>query len=441
MQETFRRAAIAFAMLVTGALLGCAGKPTPPPTKPFAGQTLRVSVRSSAARQVFQNAAQVWAGSQGARIEFADSDADVLTFEPHELGRLAAESALVPLPEAITAAGAWSSLARPYRSTLLRWGDTPLALPLLGDATLLLLRADVGAPPKTLAELLDRGRKLSAASGKPCLPSLTTDDDWEREFYTVAAAAGVTPFVPATTSKHATPDPTIAEKFSFHFDTATGEPRIASPGFVAGLQWLIDSQPLRGLERFAGETTRMGFASMADIAGLTRRDGWQVAPPPAGASGEVIPYLGAGGVLAGVRAKSSKAELAFALLRHLSDSTVGLELVHSPAYGCAPYRPSHFGDRPDGWFNFGFSAAATEQFRVSLAAVVEPRPVNAPVRLRLRDEAKYRQVLVEALRKAVQSKADPKVALEDVARKWSAIDERPVQQRLHEYLRSLSLKP
>jgi hypothetical protein len=116
-------------------------------------------------------------------------------------------------------------------------------------------------------------------------------------------------------------------------------------------------------------------------------------------------------------------------------------LVHSPAYGCAPYRPSHFGDRSDGWFNFGFSAAATEQFRVSLAAVVEPRPVNAPVRLRLRDEAKYRQVLVQALRQAVESNADPKVALEDVARKWSAIDDRPVQQRLHEYLRSLSLKP
>ncbi|MBX7105864.1 MAG: hypothetical protein K1X57_17400, partial [Gemmataceae bacterium] len=165
-----------------------------------------------------------------------------------------------------------------------------------------------------------------------------------------------------------------------------------------------------------------------------------VGPPPAGKSGELVPYLGSTGVVAGVTKSAQRPEAMYSLLRHLCDSEASLEVVHSPSFGSAPYRPSQLGDRRDGWFNYGFDAAGTERLRNSLGLVMEPRAVNAPVRLRVREQDRYRRVLLDAIRKAIATKADPKATLEAVAAEWRTIDTRPADERLTEYLRSLNLR-
>jgi hypothetical protein len=405
--------------------------------------TIRVAVSDGPARRVLEQFGSDWARNRGATLVVTSERPDILAFRPADLGKLVAEGALAPLPESLTAVGSFTGLARPYRSNLLRWGDTAFALPVIGDATLLIARSSAGPLPDNFPALLDRAKKLSDEGKSPCLPPIDDDDALDREFFTLAAGFVVDPYSPSTGAKKAEAGADIVPRFAFHFDTLTGEPLIAGPGFVAALQWLIDAQPYRGKSGFGKDGAVLGLATLKDLAALReagRVAEFTVGPPPAGKTGELVPYLGPAGIVAGVTKSAQRPEAMVALLRHLCDSEASLEVVHSPSYGSAPYRPSQLGDRRDGWFNYGFDAAGTERLRSALGLVMEPRAVNAPVRLRVREQEKYRRVLLDAIRKAIATKADAKATLEAVATEWRKIDSRPADERLTEYLRSLNLR-
>ncbi|MBX7104860.1 MAG: hypothetical protein K1X57_12315, partial [Gemmataceae bacterium] len=323
MQAPFHRTLTIVTLVVTGALPGCRSNVAPPPPLPLAGVTIRVAVADGPARRVFEQFGGDWARNRGAMLVVTNERPDILAFPPAELGKLVAEGALSPLPESLTSVGSFTGLARPYRSNLLRWGDTAFALPVIGDATLLISRTSAGPLPNSLPALLERARRLSDERKSPCLPPVDDDDSLDREFFTIAAGLVVEPYVPSTGAKKTDSGADIVPRFAFHFDTLTGEPLIAGPGFVAALQWLIDAQPYRGKSGFGKDGAELGFGTVKDLAALReagRVGEFTVGPPPAGKSGELVPYLGSTGVVAGVTKSAQRPEAMYSLLRHLCDS-------------------------------------------------------------------------------------------------------------------------
>src|SRR5262249_55198658 len=103
---------------------------------------------------------------------------------------------------------------------------------------------------------------------------------------------------------------------------------------------------------------------------------------------------------------------------------------------------SHLIEAREGWFNYGLNEAATIRLREALTATLDSRVVNAPIRLRIPQQAEYRRVLLDGLRKALNEKIEPKKAMENIAARWDELSPRPPkEQRLMECLRSLNLKP
>jgi ABC-type glycerol-3-phosphate transport system substrate-binding protein len=127
---------------------------------------------------------------------------------------------------------------------------------------------------------------------------------------------------------------------------------------------------------------------------------YAVAPIPVGYTGERVPYIGPGGYIAGVMKDSAHAAAGWDLLNYLSSA------------------------------------------EVSLGIAIDPRVINAPVRLRIPREEEYRQALLEGIRSALTNKTDPKGAMDNINRRWQELDTKvPKEQRLIDYLRSLNLKP
>lgn len=446
MQACLVRFVLIHAGLVTFALLGC-GRPSAPPrpVRPFEGRSVRIQSPAGTGRLILDRVAGAWARQHGVTLTFADDRPDVIAFEPADLGRLVAEDRIAPLPESVPASGLWASLARPYRAALLRWGDTAYALPVHADATLLFIRADVlqgGAVPSSFEELAALAERVTSDKKSPALTPMTDDDDRDREFFTVAAAFAVTPVTDTDGKSKKAAAGSLADKLGFHFDATTGRPRIAGPGFVAALRWLQKVQRLRGTVTFREGTPPLGFGTLRDLATLRNRnesDRYVVAAPPPGPAGERIPYFGPGGLIGAVARNASEPEAALALLKQLGDAETSLEVIHGTAFASAPFRPSHLSDRSEGWFNYGLDAAGTDRLRAALAAVTEPRVINAPLRLRVRFQDKYRSILLDGVREALESSADARKTLENVAAQWEAVDRRPEAERLAEYLRSLNL--
>jgi ABC-type glycerol-3-phosphate transport system substrate-binding protein len=424
--------------------------------KPFAGLRLRVAGADGPAQLLLERHGRAWERASGATVERTAeaATADVVMFAPPQLGRLVADNRLRPLPRAVTESGRWGGFLRLYRNRLLLWGDAAYALPMLGDATVVIYRADVYAaagrpPPQSFPMMREQARQFAAERGRPSVPPLAGDDRLDREFYSAAAAFGVQPVAENELKDRPRNDPTIAGLFAFHFDVATGEPRIAGPGFVAALDWLRALEPHRSRQAGAvaaweADEAVVGLGTLADLAALKPAEHpgrYGVAPIPAGNGGEHIPYAGPGGLLAGVAAGSQSAEAAVELLQYLSSPQVGLEVVHQPAFASAPFRGTQLADRRDGWFRYGLDAAGTDRLRDALAAAVDPRVVNAPSSLRVPRAAEYEAALTAGVRTALAGAEPPATALAGVAARWAELDAaRPAAERLADYLRSLCLR-
>jgi len=285
---------------------------------------------------------------------------------------------------------------------------------------------------------------------KPILIPIDSDDRLDREFHSLAAALAV---VPTTEEDLKQKKYSIEERtqlYSFQFDTISGQQRLTDAGFVAALERLQLVQPYRSrmasfVEAFRNDDAIIGLGTLADLAALRPAavpGRYGVAPIPAGPTGERIPYAGPGGYLAGIAKDSKHARAGWDLLETLSSPKVSLEIVHDPSIASAPFRGSHLIEAREGWFNYGLNEAATIRLREALTVTLDSRVINAPIRLRIPQQAAYRRVLLDGLRKALNEKTEPKKAMQDVAAQWDQLDQRtPKEQRLIEYLRSLNLKP
>ena len=365
-----------------------------------------------------------------------------------------------------------------YRERLLRWGDRAYALPVLGEAPLCFYRLDLFAdadrkaafrerykrdlvPPATWEEFADVAEFFnSRPETSPSLPPLADDDEIDRTFHTIAASCAVRA---ADVLNLPRDRDTRPELFSFHCDFATGEPRVASPGFVHALTLLRRLQACRppgdgkpGPEAFAAGKAVLCLADASWIArfqrsaarprfGVRRLPGSQVVFDYATGKKEVIPggnyvpYLGAGGCLGVVPRGAAGVEAAFALLAELSGPGTSRQIVIEPEWGGGAIRRDQLADAA-GWSSFGLDQAQSTGLLQGLQQTLTPAGLGNPAtRLRLPKEAEYRKALLDEVRAALAGKKEPAAALASAAERWRQLD--PPPRRRVEYAYSLGLAP
>ena len=317
---------------------GCTGgRPEPPPPPPHAGALVRVVCPNPFTRRLIAAASRGWQSRQQARVEVVDGEqaaADVWVLPAAELLRDAAAGRLEPLPDSLTADPSfnWMGLMQLYRERLLVWDRVRYAVPLIGDAPICCYRTDLLhdaghqaafqkkygrplAPPVTWQDF----EQIAAffAGLNPSLPPLPADDEaLRREFYTIAACYATR----AVPEEERVPGDERDRVFSFHYDLKTGQPRLATPGFVAcpGTAAAAAKASAPGPPAVPEKTFAAGKAvfclTRAWALGLFqdrhRRRGDKVAvcrmpggecwygttggPTPAGANPNDVPYQGAG---------------------------------------------------------------------------------------------------------------------------------------------------
>ncbi|MFO0928934.1 MAG: hypothetical protein U0736_18250 [Gemmataceae bacterium] len=281
------------AALVALLSAGCRQVVPPPDPPPHQGATVRVACPPEVAELVAVQA-RAWQARQQARVEVvplpagkpADTDgrADVWVIRPADLPHWVAAGRLHRLPETFTARGAafdWGGLLPVYRQNLLVWQQVPYAVPLQGEANVCVYRSDLFAAPEVRQRFRDwQAGKKRAGPPRPLTPPLTWEEfaeqaeffrdhhpagrpgpslpplpaaatDLDEQFYVVAAG-----YARRAVRQDEAPAPdTLDALFSFQYDQKTGEPRIAGPGFVAGLRTLVRLQACRPGDRARGRPT------------------------------------------------------------------------------------------------------------------------------------------------------------------------------------------
>lgn len=468
------------------------------PRKPFDGVVLRVACPDAATAAAVAQYGGGWANRCGVRLAAgvydraaSPPDADVWVLEAAELPRLAAAGKLAPLPATVrdAPAVAWGGLLPVYREHLLVWDRTTCAVPLLGDALVCLYRKDLLEKaenraaffqkhgrtleaPATWEDFADIAEFFSRSRGEagPCLPPLPADAlELERLFYAVA-----TPFARRAVWEDA-PNQKIPDEdlFAFHFDLATGAPRVAQPGFAHALALLQrlqafrptrpDMQPWQAFRK--GEAvlclTSVHHLGTLQEKGSPVRDHFGICPvpgsriffdyktggrrkPPPGHVNRVA-YLGAGARLVAVPRASQHSEAAFALLAELGSRSTAAQIVLEPRWGGGPVRQDHL-DR-EHWDALQLEPETARALKNVLRQTFESGVRNPVLGLRVPDERDFAVALTAAVRKTLASAkggedADRRAAraLEGVARRWQELVKPRAAEHLREYRLSLGLE-
>jgi multiple sugar transport system substrate-binding protein len=486
--------------LVLAALLagGCRRESEKEPeeaSRKLTGVVLRVACPGETARAVVQQYGRAWESATGGRLETllyepatgTPLDADVWVLEAAQLPRWAQANRLTPLPARLRddPAVAWRGLLPLYRGQLLTWDGSAFALPLVGDAPLCFYRKDLFQDPKhrknfeqryqrplaapatwedfaDIAEYFYRQRGPQPAPSLPPLPASARGLD--RLFYSVAA-----PFARRALDELRPDDrATEADKFAFHFDLQTGQPRIAAPGFVATLGLLRRLQACRPAgsaddpwQAFRKRDAVLCLAECRRLADLQQKGSpvWDlvgVCPVPGSrayfdyATGQRValdgdrvnrvPYRGAGALLLAVPRSSRHAEAAFALLADLGGRSVSDQILLEPRWGGGVVRRSQL-DR-EHWDSFQLPGQEENTLRLSLRQTFQPNIRNPLVCLRVSDELAFMTALTTEVRKSLESaqSEEPARVLGAVARRWQELIRPRAAEHLRDYRLSLGLQ-
>jgi multiple sugar transport system substrate-binding protein len=502
MQWKTRRKFILFLILlvlVLAILVPSCTRPSDPQADkvplPFESQLIKVACPRESLTSLIQRHGSLWAKTVGARVEAvttqdADNpqkleDASVWLIRPAQLARFATADQLRPVPTEVTRADSfgWLGILLLYREKLLKWSGEVYALPILGEAPLCFYRADLLGdtnhrtrfqeqrshalgPPQTWEEFLeiaeyfaDRREPGKRIASLPPLPA--SDKELDHLFYAVAA-----PYDRRAILQDDRKRPADVELFSFHYNLATGQPRIDQPAFLHALKLLQKMQAFRPEKSTQTPTTAFAdgqavlcLAEPSAIAQFRKRlppaaigvcpvpgsarwfafgDGME---RPAPAAGNSVPYQGAGGWLAVVPRTAPHPEAAFSLLAEMSGRTArSTQVVFNPEWGGGIFRQEQL-DADQNWFGFELNAAQTANLKQALQqTVARPGLLNAVVCLRTPDQRAYRQALDEQLRLALTKGQDAQEALRTAKKRWEVLDAaKSVEIRKKEYLLSLGL--
>ncbi len=482
---------VAFSVLIL-VFPGCSSAPTEStasaaPT--FPGVTVTVACPDEATRTIIDKFAKSWSWRTGAKVEVTsytgevgpeNTGADVWLIEPAAVPHWAAADKLHPLPAELASAKTygWNDVLSVVGDRLIKWGDQKYALPILGDAPVCFYRRDLFDDPRYADEFLRlKGRKLKPPTtweefadiaeyfnGKPgpSLPPLPTGNDaLDREFQTIAASYAMKA-VPAVELKGEGDRRAI---FSFHYNLTSGEPRIATPGYVAALKLLARLQACRPAgtvsnppEAFADGNAVLCLADVYWIKrfhkkekldfGVIRVPGssqvfdFDTGSPLAITGSNYVPYLGAVGWVGVVPRGAAHEAAAWSLLMDLSGAKTSKDIVVEPEWGGGAIRLSQLNTQT-GWSSFGLAPAETNAL---VTEVLHPTQAHVSVsnpatRLRLPNAAEHEQALTAELRAALAGQKTPEQALTTAAERWRVLDGQDKKQIKDDYARSLGLLP
>ena len=284
---------------------GCGGgSPTNPnpKAKTFSGTTLIMRCPDTAFAAAITQPARSWATRTGATITLLtgnmmpgdDTDVGILTVA--EVGAWADRGELARVASTLRLADhpfQWTGVLPIYREQLSEWGGQAQAVPLAGDGSVIVYRADrladakfIAAFRKTLGrnpdvptsweEFADLAIQFSRFSGHPSLPAMTGHETADL-FCRIAACY----------DRPATSNPMAGREgmLSLLFDVKTAAPRLNAPAFAATGAWFArlaagkcfaspipegkKSDPVAALN----DAALLGVLTLADLARLPRENG------------------------------------------------------------------------------------------------------------------------------------------------------------------------
>jgi ABC-type glycerol-3-phosphate transport system substrate-binding protein len=467
------------AVLTVAAVLAClAGCPEPNSGRgegrpPHADVALTVRCPDAALADTVEPMVRAWAARTGASVTLkreamtpAD-DSDVGVIPATSLGEWADPGHLAPLPAGIRAGDhpfQWSGVLAPYREQLVSWGGQAQAVPLTGDGSVIVYRADrFGdktaaaeftknpdgriAAPATWEDFADVAAFFARRDGKPSLPPLPADPDRLFDlFCRVAACFDRKAMSELELGKLAAGN---VEVLAFHHSLKDGTPRLdkKDAGFAAAAKWLSDLHkdkclppggPDDPVAALAEGRAVMAVLSLDQLARLPRENG-VVAPrfalsavPGAGTlknpggpqptAPNYVPYF-AGGRVGVVRARCEKKDAAFELLAELGGPARSAELVATPGLGAGPFRVAHLDrDRLAVWLGYAFDQKRSEMLQDLMRQYVGQAVKNPAFALRGPDRAALTAAGADAVRKIGTGALPPDKGLAEAARAWEAID-------------------
>jgi multiple sugar transport system substrate-binding protein len=486
-----------FFFLIGGFLpAGCRPTPASDGVSPASHQgiELRIACPNEATADLLQNFGRTWALRQGAKIHVqryeptagpqAAGPADIWIIEPAELPRWADAGRLAPVPEHFTArdsAYAWADLLPTYRDRIALWEKIPYGWLLIGESPLCCYRKDwlddpahqkaflqqsghALAPPATweqFVHIAEYFHKKEPKEPTPSLPPLPRGDvDLDRLFYTIAAGY----VLRAVPSEERTGADRQNDLFSFHYDRQTGQPRLATPGFVHSLQLLqrlqvcrpaapadrpeqafregravlclTDAPWLKLFQRTAALRDKVGVCR---VPGAERYYDFRQGRPHSTPDSNRVPYLGGAGWLGVVPRDSAHPAAAFDLLAELSGPKTSLQIFLGEDEHGGLIRGEQL--NRERWESFDLDERQTNNLREALRQTLLHYGLKNPaVCLRTPRQATHRAALVRQLRAALLEGTDAEVALRKAAESWEQLDrEQGLEAHKADYRRSLGL--
>jgi ABC-type glycerol-3-phosphate transport system substrate-binding protein len=461
--------------------MGCGddSNPTASITKPFTGVSLNLRCPDREFAEALSPAARSWAERTGAKIAIqvepmvSGDSADIGIIDVPEFGTWADRGDLKPVPPSLRTQDnpyQWTGLLPVYREQLIVWGGQAQAIPLAGDGSVIVYRADrlkdptfiakfksqVGrepADPSTWEEFAAIAAVFAALDGKPSLPALT-NSELATLFFRIAACHD-------NLAQHESMQTKLGgglESLSFQFDLTNGNPRLTDPAFVESARWLADLTAKKCLPPPAAGTTSdpaaafaknqamIAVLSLAQLAQFPRENGaiperFGIAAMPGtrtafdpekqrlvllpGRSQNYIPYF-SGGKLGVVRTRCSDSTAAFDLLAELGGPTRSLEIISAAALGAGPFRTSHLDhDRLPIWYGYGFEASRSDRLRAALLQYVNLETKNPTCGLRGPDQAELYTAAGNAMGKIASGTGKPVEAeLRQLQDDWKQIDKK-----------------
>lgn len=401
----------------------------------------------------------------------AGDDTDIGIISVADLGEWAERGDVVAVPASLRAADhpfQWSGVLPAYREQLIEWGGQARALPLAGDGSVVVYRADrlsdpafieafrkqYGRPPAAPTswdEFADLATALTTYDRKPSLPSLAPADLTDL-FFRVAASH----------DRRALNDVDIARRGGglepFQFNLTSGEPRLDAPSFRAAAEWLgtlaakgclpPTTNPTDPAAALGDGRASLALLSLGQLARLPRENGavparFGIAPVPGArsyfdpkkgqlvptATPNYIPYF-AGGVLGVVRTGCRHQAAAFDLLAELGGPARSLEMISNPALGAGPFRAAHLDrDRLLIWFGYGFDADRSKLLQDAMRQYVRPEVANRAHGLRGPDQRPLTAAATDALTRIVAG-APADAVLGQLTTAWTQIDQKTPKDTL-----------
>ena len=390
---------------------------------------------------------------------------DVLIYPPAMMGELIKRQWIVPLPaqwtslegEPVRGEDALADVAKALRQTELRWGTKTYALPLGSPVLTLMVRADLLDQidlevPQTWqqyqqavetiqqSDLLKENGTLAAATLEPLA------DAYLPELWLARSAAYV---------KH-------SENLSTYFDYATGEARIASPGFVRAAEELaaIAATIPEELHSLGPQGTAEAFLAGRSVMAI----GWitsatevadevpadiTFAPLPGSVeiyranedrwastddtTGPSVPLLSTAGMVGSISATSGDTLAAAAILGSLSGEE--LAPLVSPASGNTTLFRTASLPQAEAWLRGKLPGTALRQYaQLTLEQLQSTRHLPT---IRLPRRTDYLEATRSALKAILETKeVDPTGPLSDAAEIWNTLANQQGQQHVQMFRNS-----